>query len=722
MTLRNKILLFSAVPVTIVMAIVVGVALWHVRAQMMESARERIATEVSTVANVVDEANKGSVRLAQTLAAVQEEGMFGRREATLRLTTDVLNIYPGYVGSYFAYEPNADGQDAAWLAKVGPNHPSTDAKGRFIPYRFRNLADRGRIELEPQVAMESSLYYNGMKKRFEANPKVRFIITEPYIYNSKNLIIEQTSPIVINGKFEGIAGVDRGLDYLNEYLARLRPSELSNLTLISREGRIIATTLTEEVGYDLRTVGVNDLYLHPDGRLATDLFIERNGKKIVDPQLATAGRLKLLRKDFIEEMQGFVAHAQETEVRHFTGLLTGTELFGASARVPTGDWTIVLTTAAENVNAPIKKTLRWVVLIAFLGVMLVVAILVWLANQVAGRVQAIAGVTQQVADGDMTIDVPVDSDDETGKLQRATRSMVASLNSLIGKVKMASIRLLSTANEIAAGSRQQEAAVNEFSSSTSQITAAAKEISATSQELVGTMNDLKSVADGTATLADAGHSKLSGMASTMGQLMDATGSISSRLATISEKAGNINVVVTTISKVADQTNLLSLNASIEAEKAGEYGLGFAVVAREIRRLADQTAVATLDIESMVKEMQTAVSSGVMEMDKFTDEVRRGAAEVQQVGSQLEEIIQQVQTLTARYGSVTEGMESQSEGARQISDALVGFSEGVEQTARTIKSFHRAAAALQTAVNELRNEIAGFRVKEGDDEAGGERAG
>jgi len=86
----------------------------------------------------------------------------------------------------------------------------------------------------------------------------------------------------------------------------------------------------------------------------------------------------------------------------------------------------------------------------------------------------------------------------------------------------------------------------------------------------------------------------------MKQLAEATTSISSKLSVISDKAGNINSVVTTINMVADQTNLLSLNAAIEAEKAGEYGLGFAVVAREIQRLADQTALATRDIETMVK--------------------------------------------------------------------------------------------------------------------------
>ena len=113
------------------------------------------------------------------------------------------------------------------------------------------------------------------------------------------------------------------------------------------------------------------------------------------------------------------------------------------------------------------------------------------------------------------------------------------------------------------------------------------------------------------------------MATEMKQLVESTASVSAKLGMIREKADSINAVVTTITKVADQTNLLSINAAIEAEKAGEYGRGFLVVAREIRRLADQTAVATLDIETMVRQMQDAVSAGVMQMDKFADEVRSG---------------------------------------------------------------------------------------------------
>ena len=187
----------------------------------------------------------------------------------------------------------------------------------------------------------------------------------------------------------------------------------------------------------------------------------------------------------------------------------------------------------------------------------------------------------------------------------------------------------------------------------------------------------------------------------MRQVMEAAGSINAKLAVLNEKAGNINQVVTTITKVADQTNLLSLNAAIEAEKAGEYGRGFAVVATEIRRLADQTAVATYDIEQMVKEIQSAVSAGVMGMDKFSEEVRRGMQEVQQVGGQLSQIIQQVQALAPRFEAVNEGMQAQATGAEQISQALTQLSEAAQQTVESLRQSNQA-------IDELNQAAAGMR--------------
>ena len=145
--------------------------------------------------------------------------------------------------------------------------------------------------------------------------------------------------------------------------------------------------------------------------------------------------------------------------------------------------------------------------------------------------------------------------------------------------------------------------------STNQVSATTKEITATAKELLTTVDHVSELATGAESLVQEGQEKIQGMTGAMGELMAGTETISERLVQISARAEEIVGIITTITKVADQTNLLSLNAAIEAEKAGKYGTGFSVVAKEIRRLADQTAVATLDIESMVQEMLTAVQSG-----------------------------------------------------------------------------------------------------------------
>jgi methyl-accepting chemotaxis protein WspA len=199
------------------------------------------------------------------------------------------------------------------------------------------------------------------------------------------------------------------------------------------------------------------------------------------------------------------------------------------------------------------------------------------------------------------------------------------------------------------------------------------------------------------------------MEATMQQLVESTASISSKLAIIRDKADSINVVVTTITKVADQTNLLSINAAIEAEKAGEYGRGFLVVAREIRRLADQTAVATLDIENMVRHMQDAVSTGVMQMDKFSEEVRSGMSKVAEINGQIGQIIAEVHGLTERFHQVNEGTRNQAIGAAQISEAMASMTVNIRQTATGLEELNRASAHLRGAVEALNAEIAQFKT-------------
>ena len=280
---------------------------------------------------------------------------------------------------------------------------------------------------------------------------------------------------------------------------------------------------------------------------------------------------------------------------------------------------------------------------------------------------------------------------------------------LATQVQQSGIQITTSTTQIAASGKQLEATMTEQVASTNEVAATAKEISANSKHLLTTIEEVEHTSQVTAQAAGDSQKDLMQMEATMRKLAGSTSSISSKLGVISDKANSINGIVTTITKVADQTNLLSLNAAIEAEKAGEYGTGFAVVAREIRRLADQTAVATLDIENMVKEMQSAVSTGVMEMDKFTKDVEQSVESVSHIGEKLESIIEQVQTLTPRFKEVGSSMEGQSQGAQQISEAMVQLSETSSQTAQSLREINGAISQLNLAAQGLRQQISGFQA-------------
>lgn len=362
--------------------------------------------------------------------------------------------------------------------------------------------------------------------------------------------------------------------------------------------------------------------------------------------------------------------------------------------------------------ATLQSSYRILALLATACVVVVLLIAIAgarLASRLTSRIALARDTAERVASGDLTATVELSGNDESAQLLQAIAAMNAGLQGLVSRVKGATIDLMGTATEFNSTSRQQEQTVSGFGASTAQIAAAVKEISATSQELLSTMDNLSRVTSQTAEVAEEGRSGLVRMDTSMEQLTSATATISTKLAVIREKAVDINKVVTTITKVADQTNLLSINAAIEAEKAGELGLGFLVLAREIRRLADQTAVATLDIEHMVREMQTAVTAGVMEMDRFSEEVRTGVRTVGEIGGQLGTIIGQVKVLSGRFEVVNDGMRSQSEGARQIDQAMIHLTEVARQTTGSLREFKVATERLQLAIGTLREGVSVFKV-------------
>jgi methyl-accepting chemotaxis protein WspA len=365
--------------------------------------------------------------------------------------------------------------------------------------------------------------------------------------------------------------------------------------------------------------------------------------------------------------------------------------------------------SAESIRKSVETT-RFV-LLAMLLLAVIVAVLAgyWLLRAVTVPMAKVLRVVDVMRTGDLTQRLQLNRSDEIGALEAGFNRMTDELTALVGQAQKSAVQVTTSVTEIAATSREQQATANETVATTTEIGATSREIFATSRDLLRTMNEVSEVAGQSATLAGTGHAGLARMEDTMRHVMEAAGSVNAKLAVLNEKAGNITQVVATITKVADQTNLLSLNAAIEAEKAGEYGRGFAVVATEIRRLADQTAVATYDIEQMVKEIQSAVAAGVMGMDKFSEEVRRGMHDVQNVGGHLAQIIEQVQQLAPRFSMVNEGMQTQATGAEQITQALTQLSEAAQQTAESLRQSTQAIDDLTHVANSLRTGVSRFKV-------------
>ena len=389
----------------------------------------------------------------------------------------------------------------------------------------------------------------------------------------------------------------------------------------------------------------------------------------------------------------------------------GQEVMGVWRYLPYFRWGLVVKMDTAEFFAPLTYQRNIVLFLGGIVAVVVILLALAIASSVSRPVVELTGVAKTIAEGDLTARLqPTDgAQDEVSILSRGFSSMTANLLRLIGGVKHSGSEVTSSSQQIAAAARQLEATVTEQAASTNEVVATSKQISTTSQDLVRAITDVAQEAVHTTTLVESGRTALNELELAMQNLVRGTDSITTKLQTLNEKSAGISTVITTINRVADQTNLLSLNAAIEAEKAGDAGLGFGVVASEIRRLADQTAYATMDIEQIIKEMQTAAAAGVRGVKTFAQEVYQEVQKVQNLSRELARIIEKVQSLAPRYEEVREGILSQTLAAEQISEAMVHLNQAAQYTAQSVRSLNQITHQLNSASAHLQQEVERFKV-------------
>jgi methyl-accepting chemotaxis protein len=493
-------------------------------------------------------------------------------------------------------------------------------------------------------------------------------------------VMEWRSPLLAGERLVGVVAVEVSLDALHGIVAS-DASELGvDIILLDAEDRVLVASADRD----------------PPSRSA--------GSPLVDRALAESPLAPLIPACRESRRVGGAV----TEIDPIGGhraILATAEGLNSGLRV------VVLRPESEALAAVGSTVVRGFAA-ALVGLAMLGALLVMLAMSVRRRIDRAVHAAERIAQGDLTVRIDADGHrDESGALLATLATMADRLHALVARVQMAGRTLDASVVELAKSTVTQKHAATPLGQTTAEVAAAAREIGATGSELARTMESVQLNAAATADLAKRGRDQLRAVDGSMRELDAATTSVAGKLATINERAVAITTVVTTISKVADQTNLLSVNAAIEAEKAGEQGRGFLVVAREIRRLADQTAESTLDIARMVEEMQTAVSAGVMEMDRFADKVRRGVDDVNETSRQMGAIIGQVAENTERFRAVSEGMASQSAGAVQISEAASHLQQSARSAIDGLARLSATARSIEGATSALQAEVAAFRLVE-----------
>ncbi len=387
----------------------------------------------------------------------------------------------------------------------------------------------------------------------------------------------------------------------------------------------------------------------------------------------------------------------------------GDECVGAWARVPSMGWAVGATMHVEEVFAAAKWQQEATLMVAAIAVIPVMLLALVVARQVTRPVRAAAAAAQNMSVGDLSHTIAVQGSGELRVLLDSMRHASSSLIALLQRVKTSGAALSETAHEIRASANEQGELAQQFGTSSVQISAAVREITESQRELNESMQSVAGSVRVTTTAASDGRGALAQLEREITTLKLGAASMSQRLTAIRERADNIVVVVASVAKVANQTNLLSVNAAMEAERAGEAGAGFRAVAREIRRLSSETADATLRIEAIVDEMQTAVSDGVNDMTQYTLSVDSGVSTVGTLGAQLGAVIGGVEKLGNEIDLVARGMDAQALGVTQVSQAVTALSDGAARTAATGVRFVRASSELESRAQEFSAEVAAFKL-------------
>ncbi|PKO86712.1 MAG: chemotaxis protein [Betaproteobacteria bacterium HGW-Betaproteobacteria-12] len=346
-----------------------------------------------------------------------------------------------------------------------------------------------------------------------------------------------------------------------------------------------------------------------------------------------------------------------------------------------------------------------------LALLLLLSLVGWqvsrsILRQLGGEPQLAAEVMQRVADGDLT--ARVDSA-PLGSLLHTLGGMVASLRQMVAEINDDANRLVSNAQGIASGSEEVAKAAEQQADATSAMAAAIEQLTVSSNHISESAGETSQDSSAAVELSGQGAQRVQQAAQAIQKISATVSDASNLILALEERAKQVSSIANVIKDIAGQTNLLALNAAIEAARAGEQGRGFAVVADEVRKLAERTSGATTEIEQMILGIQSDTTGAVEAMNAALPEVQEGVDLAASASESLQAIETGARRTLARIGEVADATREQSAASTSIAQRVEQIANMVEETTTTIRSTAVAAHQLQSIATSLKAMIGRFKV-------------
>ena len=333
----------------------------------------------------------------------------------------------------------------------------------------------------------------------------------------------------------------------------------------------------------------------------------------------------------------------------------------------------------------------------------------FIVRSITGPIVPLVAMAQKIADGDLNVQIDHTSRDEIGQLSDSFRVMTHSLRSMISRVAGTSIQIAAASSQLHTTVEQIATGAEEVAAQAATVATAGEEMSATSGDIAQSCQMAAEGAQRAAQTASSGAGVVERTVAVMGQIAEKVMESARTVESLGDRSDQIGAIIGTIEDIADQTNLLALNAAIEAARAGEQGRGFAVVADEVRALAERTTRATKEIGEMIKAIQKETRGAVTAMEQGVQQVESGTVEAAKSGQALQEILEQVNDVAMQVHQIATAAEQQTATTSEISSNMLQITHVVQQTAHGAHESATATAQLSGNAEELQQLVQKFQI-------------